>query len=223
MAVKKLSNDVLGELQSSLDNQTSFCLNHIKRTEGNIKTEGKSWVEKHGKPYLRELKKDLQQAKIDFERHKDIFLSEDTKTKPKNVSDYYESEFSYSKLKGSIYVFQNARYEVKGTYTDEEKSLLVQAEADKERIKFEKLKRKFELANSTEVTEATGKPKRRQIPESVRIAVWRRDQGTCVKCGSRERLEYDHIIPVVEGGGDTVRNIELLCESCNRSKGAKIQ
>jgi Holliday junction DNA helicase RuvB len=58
----------------------------------------------------------------------------------------------------------------------------------------------------------------RQISEKVRIAVWRRDNGKCAKCGNRKKLEYDHIIPVSKGGGNTVRNIELLCELCNRRK-----
>ncbi|MGD0814195.1 MAG: AAA family ATPase [Verrucomicrobiota bacterium] len=58
------------------------------------------------------------------------------------------------------------------------------------------------------------------IPSEVRREVWRRDGG---KCGSRERLEFDHIIPVAKGGSNTARNIELLCESCNRSKSASIQ
>jgi hypothetical protein len=63
---------------------------------------------------------------------------------------------------------------------------------------------------------------RQPIPESVRHEVWRRDQGRCVDCGSRERLEYDHIIPVSRGGSNTARNIELRCESCNRRKAASI-
>jgi 5-methylcytosine-specific restriction endonuclease McrA len=65
-------------------------------------------------------------------------------------------------------------------------------------------------------------PRRKPISQAVRHEVWRRDQGRCVDCGSRERLEYDHIIPVVRGGANTVRNIELRCERCNRSKGARI-
>ncbi len=64
---------------------------------------------------------------------------------------------------------------------------------------------------------------RRAIPSSVRMEVWRRDGGRCVKCGSREKLEYDHIIPISKGGSNTARNIELLCENCNRSKGDSIQ
>ncbi len=66
-------------------------------------------------------------------------------------------------------------------------------------------------------------PGREGIPTEVRRQVWRRDGGKCVKCGSRRNLEYDHIIPVSMGGSNTARNIELLCESCNRSKGASIE
>jgi hypothetical protein len=63
---------------------------------------------------------------------------------------------------------------------------------------------------------------RRPIPQSVKDEVWRRDQTRCVYCGSQDRLEYDHIIPVSKGGGNTARNIQLLCERCNRSKAASI-
>jgi HNH endonuclease len=63
---------------------------------------------------------------------------------------------------------------------------------------------------------------REPIPEAVRLFVWQRDQGQCVKCGSRERLEFDHIIPIASGGSSTERNVQLLCESCNRAKGATI-
>ncbi|MGD0879240.1 MAG: HNH endonuclease [Anaerolineales bacterium] len=60
------------------------------------------------------------------------------------------------------------------------------------------------------------------IPEDVKLYVWKRDQGRCVKCGSQINLEYDHIIPVDKGGSNTARNIQLLCEACNRRKGDKI-
>jgi 5-methylcytosine-specific restriction endonuclease McrA len=52
--------------------------------------------------------------------------------------------------------------------------------------------------------------------------VWQRDQGQCVQCGSREKLEFDHIIPVAEGGSSTERNVQLLCEACNRRKGKSV-
>lgn len=60
------------------------------------------------------------------------------------------------------------------------------------------------------------------ISASVRIEVWRRDGGRCVQCGSQARLEFDHIIPIALGGGNTGRNIQILCETCNRSKSASI-
>tara|TARA_Y100000588_G_scaffold375503_1_gene451933 strand:- start:113 stop:766 length:654 start_codon:yes stop_codon:yes gene_type:complete len=62
----------------------------------------------------------------------------------------------------------------------------------------------------------------RHIPEGVKNQVWRRDQGKCSYCGSNENLEYDHIIPHSRGGGNTARNLQLLCESCNRSKSDNI-
>jgi hypothetical protein len=63
---------------------------------------------------------------------------------------------------------------------------------------------------------------RELIPEAVRHEVWRRDQGRCVKCGSQENLEFDHIIPHSKGGADTARNVQLLCERCNRIKSDSI-
>ena len=63
---------------------------------------------------------------------------------------------------------------------------------------------------------------RQPIPNDVRVFVWQRDGGRCVKCGSQENLEYDHIIPVSKGGSNTARNIQLLCEKCNRSKSVNI-
>jgi HNH endonuclease len=64
---------------------------------------------------------------------------------------------------------------------------------------------------------------RKPMPAEVRREVWRRDGGACVKCGSRRNLEYDHIVPVSKGGSNTTRNIELLCEACNRAKSDLIQ
>ena len=84
---------------------------------------------------------------------------------------------------------------------------------------LERMKREIEarqkLQNELE-------PTRERIPEAVRIFVWQRDQGRCVQCGGRYKLEFDHIIPVVEGGSSTERNVQLLCETCNRQKGSKV-
>jgi len=62
----------------------------------------------------------------------------------------------------------------------------------------------------------------RMIPQSVKDSVWRRDNGRCAVCGSQQNLEFDHIIPFSLGGSNTYRNIQLLCETCNRTKGSRI-
>jgi hypothetical protein len=62
----------------------------------------------------------------------------------------------------------------------------------------------------------------RNIPQQVKNLVWKRDGGKCRECGNIERLEFDHIIPFSKGGSNTYRNIQLLCETCNRKKNNKI-
>ena len=65
-------------------------------------------------------------------------------------------------------------------------------------------------------------PGRGPIPKEVQHEVWRRDQGRCVQCGGQDRVEFDHIIPMSRGGSNTARNVQLLCEQCNRQKGNRI-
>jgi hypothetical protein len=117
-----------------------------------------------------------------------------------------------------VWLYQDAIYGFNGLFSHDEQKLLILENADKERKKFEKLKNRFSGKESEEI-----KYERARIPEEVRIAVWRRDQGKCARCGNRENLEYDHIVPVSKGGGNTARNIELLCQDCNRSKGNRIE
>jgi hypothetical protein len=62
----------------------------------------------------------------------------------------------------------------------------------------------------------------RTITKEVRDSVWRRDEGKCTQCGSNKKLELDHIIPYSKGGSNSYRNIQLLCEECNRIKSDSI-
>jgi 5-methylcytosine-specific restriction endonuclease McrA len=66
------------------------------------------------------------------------------------------------------------------------------------------------------------KPRREAIPRLVQREVWQRDGGRCVECFARERLCFDHIVPFSKGGGNSVRNLQLLCEPCNLSKSNRI-
>ncbi|MCC3160072.1 HNH endonuclease [Hymenobacter sp. 15J16-1T3B] len=64
----------------------------------------------------------------------------------------------------------------------------------------------------------------RLIPAAVKQAVWKRDKGRCVSCGSPDNLHFDHIIPFSKGGSSlTADNIQLLCARHNLAKHAHIQ
>lgn len=62
----------------------------------------------------------------------------------------------------------------------------------------------------------------RRIPDYVKVEVWQRDGGQCVKCGATDYLEYDHIIPFSKGGSNSENNIQLLCRKCNLAKSGEL-
>jgi len=66
-------------------------------------------------------------------------------------------------------------------------------------------------------------PFNRVIPSEVKIEVWDRDKGRCVKCDATENLHFDHDLPFSKGGTSlTAKNIKILCMKCNLQKSNKI-
>ena len=64
----------------------------------------------------------------------------------------------------------------------------------------------------------------RVIRAAVKIEVWKRDKGSCVKCGSKENLHFDHIIPYSQGGSSKdAKNIQILCLRHNLAKHDRIE
>ena len=64
----------------------------------------------------------------------------------------------------------------------------------------------------------------RVIPAHIKLEVWKRDKGCCVKCGSSKNLHFDHIIPYSLGGSSkAAENIQLLCAKHNLEKHDTIQ
>ncbi|MFE4513777.1 HNH endonuclease [Kitasatospora sp. NPDC056783] len=45
-----------------------------------------------------------------------------------------------------------------------------------------------------------------------------RDRFTCQRCGARQHLEVDHLIPVSRGGSWEADNLWTLCRDCHRHK-----
>ena len=63
--------------------------------------------------------------------------------------------------------------------------------------------------------------KRKRYSTEQRKLIYKNDNGRCQLCGRKiefERATLDHVIPLSQGGIDSLDNIKLACESCNRQK-----
>jgi hypothetical protein len=56
---------------------------------------------------------------------------------------------------------------------------------------------------------------------NVRKRIFKRDGNRCLYCGSTDNLSIDHVVAVVNGGGNEDENLQTLCKKCNSSKGGK--
>lgn len=205
----------------------------IERIGANIRDvlvahfKNEKWsAQDHGSVFYRTEEESAEDIKrIEANESQAMKLLSDAKADPVDVGEgdiYYSlkqdvnwDEYKFRRCR--FFLFRDCLYAAKGPYTIREFKLAICEYADRERKHFERLSSRHNGAEAQEI-----RTNRDRIPENVRRAVWRRDQGKCARCGSRELIEYDHIIPVAEGGGNTPRNIELLCQRCNRSKGANI-
>lgn len=80
-------------------------------------------------------------------------------------------------------------------------------------------------SDSLEVSQnvSPGNWESRHITKSDKEAVLKRDGGKCQnpECGSTRDIEFDHIIPISQGGNSEINNVQLLCRPCNRKKRTK--
>jgi hypothetical protein len=110
--------------------------------------------------------------------------------------------------------------EVKLQFEKEELRKKLLEKERKRQLKNDVIKSLWEEGNLKRKT--FNQPKREPIPQDIMDQVWNRDGGKCVKCGSQENLEFDHIIPHSKGGATSYRNLQILCKSCNIEKSNKI-
>lgn len=114
------------------------------------------------------------------------------------------------------WLFRNRLYSTPATVDEDEAQALLLGAEDAVRSR---LARAARVVRRLEVRESGP---RKPLPDDVKLFVWNRDDGRCVRCGSNEALEFDHIIPIAMGGSSTARNVQLLCEPCNRTKGGAL-
>lgn len=80
-----------------------------------------------------------------------------------------------------------------------------------------------EVANYEAIETNTGRSSGRPpVPDDVKLAVWSRDGGACVRCGSKAELHFDHVIPYSRGGSSIADNLQVLCRTCNLAKANRL-
>lgn len=132
---------------------------------------------------------------------------------------YHEAQESIAKSGAAPIVQQDGRklwwtndglFWADADLDDEEVALILKDRQRKHEARIDRLRKQ------------TTQRQREPISRDVQAAVWKRDNGRCVRCGTEDDLQFDHIIPVAKGGGNAADNIQVMCGDCNRRKGASI-
>ncbi len=61
-----------------------------------------------------------------------------------------------------------------------------------------------------------------EMRKAIRERILARFNHQCSSCGSNENIHIDHIVPICRGGLDDESNKQVLCQTCNLSKGKGI-
>ena len=144
-------------------------------------------------------------------------LTDPVSLTPEEPFRLHEGEYA------AVFMFRDQIFLVECAYlantTAEEAILLIKKQVFLDDNRLKKLRQEVEAIER--VIEQIG-IKRIAIPETVKLVVYARDEGKCVRCGSNQKLHFDHVIPVAKGGGNSENNIQLLCDYCNLQKSDKI-
>lgn len=76
------------------------------------------------------------------------------------------------------------------------------------------------------VDKINGRARKRGLPGRISVkdyvSILEEYGQRCLKCGSENNIVLDHIVPLGEGGSNTVDNLQPLCYQCNHEKGVEI-
>lgn len=86
--------------------------------------------------------------------------------------------------------------------------------------------RKLKKEDYPEYLQGDGYLNRDPTPKWLKDGVFFRDRGRCQECGTDlsalfqngNNANYDHIIPLRQGGSNDPTNFQLMCEHCNKAK-----
>jgi 5-methylcytosine-specific restriction protein A len=59
---------------------------------------------------------------------------------------------------------------------------------------------------------------KRDVTKEMKNKVKAKFNNCCSKCGDKNNLEIDHIVALVDGGDNSMNNLNLLCKSCHKEK-----
>lgn len=132
------------------------------------------------------------------------------------LSQASQNPFQFTMNGARFWLFDGKFYkDTDGLSAEDAKALLL----SRYRLQQQRINRAKTITSAPEVST---KQQRGFIPDDVKLLVWQRDHGQCVRCGSQVELQYDHIIPFSLGGASTPENLQILCGTCNRAKSASV-
>ena len=193
-----------GEISLSVASQLqSFIRREEKRTVVNLEKKRELLQALQGKS-CREAERELLKHTVQPEQH----LPE----KVRAVSPTH-SQIQFTASQEQMALFEKARGLLAHAHPEMNWSELFEAMARKVIAQLDprekKTRRTIPPANGQTASSA------RAVPAALKRAVWQRDQGKCVQCGSEHALEMDHCVPFALGGETTFENLRLLCRACN--------
>lgn len=108
-------------------------------------------------------------------------------TAPLNVDTEYQDK--ENKGQYAVFMFRNLIFAVSGDINDsadeEEAILHIKKQTYAEDYKLKRLRQEVEVMERLLSGEGV---KREAIPDTVKLIVWNRDEGKCVRCGAREKF-----------------------------------
>ena len=195
------------EKRISLIEEEDVRLEYLKKArETKLKNKKKKKEDLERKILSEKKQKEEQEArKIAEEREKN---EEKERVERKIFEENKRQELLIERKKQKE---KNYKESIKRQLLEKEKRIQIESDAIQELIADGKLSENYSKVFN-----------RISIPSHIKEAVWKRDKQSCVNCGSQDNLEFDHNIPVSKGGSNTINNIQILCQKCNRKKSNKI-